>query len=60
MRGYRSDRGRIDDAESPMPTDNEFVEMICGDIMTVPGPPRQPSAAGMELADDGRVVGLFL
>jgi formate--tetrahydrofolate ligase len=36
----------------------EFVVMICGDIMTMPGLPRVPSAAKIDLID-GKVVGLF-
>jgi formate--tetrahydrofolate ligase len=31
--------------------------MVCGDIMTMPGLPRQPSAHQIDLVD-GRVVGL--
>jgi len=37
----------------------EFVVMICGDVMTMPGLPKEPSAAKIDLTDDGRVVGLF-
>jgi formate--tetrahydrofolate ligase len=37
----------------------EFVVMICGDIMTMPGLPKAPSAENIDLAGDGRVVGLF-
>ena len=37
----------------------EFVVMICGDIMTMPGLPRVPSAERIDLGADGRVVGLF-
>jgi formate--tetrahydrofolate ligase len=37
----------------------EFVVMICGDIMTMPGLPMVPSAERIDLTDDGRVVGLF-
>ncbi len=37
----------------------EFVVMICGDIMTMPGLPKVPSAENIDLAGDGRVVGLF-
>jgi formate--tetrahydrofolate ligase len=36
----------------------EFVVMICGDIMTMPGLPKVPSAAKIDLVD-GKVVGLF-
>jgi formate--tetrahydrofolate ligase len=37
----------------------QFVVMICGDIMTMPGLPKVPSAEKIDLTDDGRVVGLF-
>ena len=36
----------------------EFVVMICGDIMTMPGLPKVPSADKIDLVD-GKVVGLF-
>ncbi|MFK7912196.1 MAG: formate--tetrahydrofolate ligase [Akkermansiaceae bacterium] len=37
----------------------EFVIMICGDIMTMPGLPKEPAANRIDLGDDGKVVGLF-
>ena len=37
----------------------EFIVMICGDIMTMPGLPKVPSAEKIDLTDDGKVVGLF-
>ncbi len=36
----------------------EFVVMICGDIMTMPGLPKVPAAERIDLVD-GKVVGLF-
>ena len=36
----------------------EFVVMVCGDIMTMPGLPKVPSANKIDLID-GKVVGLF-
>jgi formate--tetrahydrofolate ligase len=36
----------------------EFIVMICGDIMTMPGLPKVPSADKIDLID-GKVVGLF-
>jgi formate--tetrahydrofolate ligase len=36
----------------------EFIVMICGDIMTMPGLPKIPSANKIDLVD-GKVVGLF-
>ena len=36
----------------------EFVVMVCGDIMTMPGLPKVPSANRIDIVD-GKVVGLF-
>jgi formate--tetrahydrofolate ligase len=37
----------------------EFIVMICGDIMTMPGLPKVPSAEKIDIDESGRVVGLF-
>ena len=37
----------------------EFVVMVCGDIMTMPGLPKVPSADHIDIDDSGKVVGLF-
>ena len=37
----------------------EFVVVICGDIMTMPGLPRVPAANHIELDAQGRITGLF-
>ncbi len=37
----------------------EFVVMVCGDIMTMPGLPKVPAAEAIDLDASGRVVGLF-
>jgi formate--tetrahydrofolate ligase len=37
----------------------EFVVMVCGDIMTMPGLPKVPAATRIDLTPDGKVVGLF-
>jgi formate--tetrahydrofolate ligase len=37
----------------------EFVVMVCGDVMTMPGLPKVPSAEKIDLTDEGKVVGLF-
>jgi formate--tetrahydrofolate ligase len=37
----------------------EFIVMVCGDIMTMPGLPKVPSAEVIDLDEQGRVVGLF-
>jgi formate--tetrahydrofolate ligase len=36
----------------------QFVVMVCGDIMTMPGLPKVPSADKIDLIN-GKVVGLF-
>jgi formate--tetrahydrofolate ligase len=37
----------------------EFVVAICGDVMTMPGLPEVPSAQGIDVDEQGRIVGLF-
>jgi len=37
----------------------EFVVMICDDIMTMPGLPRDPCATRIDIDDQGRVSGLY-
>jgi formate--tetrahydrofolate ligase len=37
----------------------EFIVMVCGDIMTMPGLPKVPSAEKIDLDQHGKVVGLF-
>ncbi len=37
----------------------EFVVLVCGDIMTMPGLPAAPAAERIDVSDDGQVVGLF-
>ena len=37
----------------------EFVIMICGDIMTMPGLPKVPAANSIDVDADGRITGLF-
>lgn len=37
----------------------EFIVMVCGDIMTMPGLPKIPSADKIDLTEAGNVVGLF-
>jgi formate--tetrahydrofolate ligase len=36
----------------------EFVVAVCGDIMTMPGLPKVPSAERMDVDDQGRITGL--
>jgi formate--tetrahydrofolate ligase len=35
-----------------------FVVTVCGDMMTMPGLPSDPSASRIDLADDGTILGL--
>jgi formate--tetrahydrofolate ligase len=37
----------------------EFVVAICGEIMTMPGLPKVPSANAIDVGPDGKIVGLF-
>ncbi len=37
----------------------EFIVMVCGDIMTMPGLPKVPSADHIDIDEHGKVVGLF-
>ena len=37
----------------------EFVVVVCGDVMTMPGLPKVPSAERIDIDDDGQIVGLF-
>jgi formate--tetrahydrofolate ligase len=48
----------IDIREVRLSAGAEFVVMICGDVMTMPGLPKVPASEGMDLDDEGRVVGL--
>ncbi len=36
-----------------------FIVAICGDMMTMPGLPKVPSAERIDIDDDGKVSGLF-
>ena len=37
----------------------EFIVLVCGDVMTMPGLPKVPSANAIDVNDDGKIVGLF-
>ena len=37
----------------------EFIVIICGDVMTMPGLPKDPSAARIDIDDSGKIIGLF-
>jgi formate--tetrahydrofolate ligase len=37
----------------------EFIVMICGDVMTMPGLPKVPAANNIDVDESGRITGLF-
>ena len=37
----------------------EFIVVVCGEIMTMPGLPRVPAANSIHLNDNGEIEGLF-
>jgi len=37
----------------------QFIVMVCGDIMTMPGLPKVPSACAIDVGPDGKIMGLF-
>jgi formate--tetrahydrofolate ligase len=49
----------VDIREVRLAAGAEFVVMVCGDIMTMPGLPKVPSAENIDVDDDGRITGLF-
>ncbi|HSY08660.1 MAG TPA: formate--tetrahydrofolate ligase [Steroidobacteraceae bacterium] len=49
----------VDVREVRLAAGAQFVVMICGDIMTMPGLPRVPSANSIDVDASGKVVGLF-
>jgi formate--tetrahydrofolate ligase len=57
-RGAPSDH-TLDIREVRLMAGAEFIVVICGDIMTMPGLPRVPSAEKIDISADGRVLGLF-
>ncbi len=49
----------IDIREVRLAAGAEFIVMICGDIMTMPGLPKNPAACSIDVDDHGRISGLF-
>jgi len=56
LRGAPSDHA-VNIREVRLSAGAEFVVMVCGDIMTMPGLPKVPASAHIDLVD-GKVVGL--
>ena len=48
----------VDIREVRLAAGAEFVVMVCGDIMTMPGLPKVPAAEHIDLDEKGRIVGL--
>ena len=49
----------IDVREVRLAAGAEFVVLVCGEVMTMPGLPAMPAAAAIDVDEDGRIVGLF-
>lgn len=49
----------VDVREVRLSAGAEFVVMVCGSIMTMPGLPARPSAESIDVLPDGSIVGLF-
>ena len=37
----------------------EFIVMVCGDVLTMPGLPARPTAHAIDVDGEGRISGLF-
>jgi len=48
----------VDVREVRLAAGAEFIVLVCGDIMTMPGLPKVPSAERMDLDENGQIVGL--
>ncbi len=49
----------VDVREVRLAAGAQFVVMICGDVMTMPGLPKAPAAHAIDVDDHGRILGLF-
>jgi formate--tetrahydrofolate ligase len=49
----------VDVREVRLAAGAQFVVMVCGDVMTMPGLPKTPAAHAIDVDDDGRIRGLF-
>ncbi len=58
LRGAPSDH-EIPIREVRLSAGAEFIVMVCGDIMTMPGLPKVPAAERIDIDDDGNIIGLF-
>ena len=58
-RGIPQDGHRFFLSDARIATGAEFVVFLCGNIMTMPGLPKKPAAASIDIADNGEISGLF-
>ena len=49
----------VDIREVRLAAGAEFIVLVCGHVMTMPGLPARPAAESIDVTDDGRIVGLF-
>lgn len=49
----------LDISEVRLAAGAEFIVVVCGEIMTMPGLPKVPSAHSIDVTEDGVIVGLF-
>ncbi len=49
----------VDIREVRLSAGAEFVVMVCGSILTMPGLPAVPAANSIDIDDHGRIIGLF-
>ncbi|MGI9336933.1 MAG: formate--tetrahydrofolate ligase [Gammaproteobacteria bacterium] len=59
MRGLPADGHLFELTDARLCTGAEFVVGLGGDIMTMPGLPKHPAAADIDIDDDGNISGLF-
>ena len=57
LRGAPSDH-QLNIREVRLSAGAEFIVMVCGEVMTMPGLPKMPSSERIDLVD-GKIVGLF-
>lgn len=49
----------VDVREVRLSAGAEFVVLVCGTIMTMPGLPESPAATAIDVTADGQITGLF-
>lgn len=49
----------IDIREVRLSAGAEFIVMVCGDLMTMPGLPKNPAAHKIDIDENGQILGLF-